>query len=393
MGLIGLRLARGAEVGGKAAPLATLLRAGFDVPDGFVVTAGERRSVPVAGLTEEVERSLRGLFGGGAIGPVAVRSSANVEDGEVSSAAGMHDTFLAVQGTDAVVAAIARCRGSLHGQAATAYHSRFRTEGATPRMAVLVQEFVDADVAGVMFAGERRQLEATWGLGPALVDGQATPDSWTVDQGRIVDHRLGSKEIRCDRSGNRVSSDQVVWRDVRAEARAIACLGDDQVLELDRVGVQVSDLLGHPSDIEWAIAGGRIRILQARPITAPLPGAVTTAAPDVATGTDRGAVVLTGVPGSAGVASGRVRVVSDPTDFVHFRRGDVLVCRHTDPAWTPLIMVAAAVVTEIGGVLSHAAIVARELGIPAVLGVRGAGALAAGAPVTVDGDRGTVTQR
>lgn len=391
MGLIGLREARGAEVGGKAAPLATLLRAGFDVPEGFVVTA-EQRGAPTVGLAEKVKHRLRVLFDGGEIGPVAVRSSAGHEDGQTSSAAGMHDTFLAVQGIDAVMAAIVRCFGSLDGRAATAYRSRFRADEAPPAMAVLVQEFVDAEVSGVLFAGERCQVEATWGLGPALVEGRTNPDSWTVDRGRIVGHRRGGKEIRCERSGGRGSGDRLVWRDVPTEDRAIACLSDEQVLALARVGAQVRDLLGHPCDIEWAMAGDRIRILQARPITAPLPDAQTAAESQGSSDTD-GAQVLTGVPGSSGVASGCLQVVTGPSDFAHFRRGDVLVCRHTDPAWTPLLMVATAVVTEAGGVLSHAAIVARELRIPAVLGVRGAMGLPPESSVTVDGDRGTVTRR
>lgn len=392
MGLIGLREARGAEVGGKAAPLATLLRAGFDVPEGFVVTAEEDRGAPAVGLAGKVEHCLRTLFDGGVIGPVAVRSSAGHEDGQTSSAAGMHETFLAVQGIDEVMAAIVRCRESLDGQAARAYLSRFHPDEPSSAMAVLVQEFVEADLSGVLFAGQRCQVEATWGLGPTLVEGRATPDSWTVDRGRITDHRRGSKEIRCDRSDGRVSDDRLVWRDLPVDDRAIACLNDEQVLALARVGQQVRDLLGHPCDIEWAMVDGRIRILQARPITAPLPDARSAAVSQGVSDTD-GALVLTGVPGSSGIASGRLQVVTGPSDFAHFRRGDVLVCRHTDPAWTPLLMVAAAVVTEVGGVLSHAAIVARELRIPAVLGVPGAMRLRSESSVTVDGDRGTVTRR
>lgn len=391
MGLIGLREARGAEVGGKAAPLATLLRAGFDVPEGFVVTAEEYRGGHKGGLAGKVGRCLERLFDGGEIGPVAVRSSAGHEDGYASSAAGIHHTFLAVQGIEEVVSSIVGCWDSLDGQAATAYRSRFHPNEAPPVMAVLVQEFVDSNVSGVMFAGELCQVEATWGLGPALVEGRATPDSWTVDRGRIVGHRRGGKQIRCDRSEERTPSDRLVWTDVPAEDRAIDCLSDEQVLALARIGAQVRDLAGHPCDIEWAMKGGRMRVLQARPITAALPDAQVPPPSSGPADLD-GAIVLTGAPGASGVAGGRVQVVSGSSDFAHFRRGDVLVCRHTDPAWTPLLMVAAAVVTEVGGVLSHAAIVARELGIPAVLGVPDALRLPPGSSVTVDGDRGTVTR-
>jgi len=142
------------------------------------------------------------------------------------------------------------------------------------------------------------------------------------------------------------------------------CLTDQDVLGLDRTGHQIQQLLGRPHDVEWAIADGHIWILQARPITTALP-----ARPMASPGPARAGTTFTGTPAGAGVAEGPVRVVHGPDDFDRVKPGDVLVCRTTDPAWTPVFSIAAAVVTENGGLLSHAAIIAREHGLPAVLAV------------------------
>ena len=145
-------------------------------------------------------------------------------------------------------------------------------------------------------------------------------------------------------------------------------------------------MLGGAQDIEWAIADGGIWILQARPVTAAPP------APSPFGASIGAADTLAGTPGSHGTATGRARIVRGPGDFTRVQPGDILVCPYTDPAWTPLLRIAAGVVTETGGVLSHAAIVARERRIPAVLGVRSATArLHDGTTITIDGTTGTVT--
>jgi pyruvate,water dikinase len=158
-----------------------------------------------------------------------------------------------------------------------------------------------------------------------------------------------------------------------------------RVLRLGRIGRRIEAMLGAPQDIEWAVAGRKVWILQTRPITTH-----PQEAPPVSS--EPGKVLLRGTPASPGIALGPVRVITGLDDVDQFRAGDVLVCRTTSPAWTPLLARATAVVTEIGGVLAHAAIVAREFGIPAVLAVPGAMAmLADGQQVVVDGSAGTVT--
>lgn len=389
------------EYGGKAAPLAALIRAGFAVPAGFVIPASTYRqaadTLGLDGLTDPAEarrrlltstlpaavrtvvrEGLGELFSGGVKGAVAVRSSAVGEDGAVASGAGQHESVLGVRGEQEVRRAVLRCWASLWSERAVAYRSRggggagvgAAAGDSTGGMAVLVQRFVAAEVSGVMFTGGDAEaptatpvptlIEAAPGAGEAVVSGRITPESWRVDVSGILEHRAGVEGERC--------------------------LTDAQVLHLHAFGQQVSTVLGGPRDIEWSIAAGEVWILQARPVTAPVQ--------DPGRGPAGVGLGLRGVPASGGRATGRARVVRAPGDFRSFRPGDVLVCRETDPAWTPLFTVAAAVVTETGGVLSHAAIVAREVGIPAVLAVPDAcGVLADGPEVTVDGDRGAVARR
>lgn len=385
--------------GGKAAPLARLIRAGLPVPPGFVVPIqvydeaitsyrGDAEGAgPIAkqphlssALLDEIAVQLHRITGPSA-GFVVVRSSATSEDAAGCTAAGQHDTVLAVRGTHDVAQAVRRCWASLWSARAVEYRRHGHLPAYPPTMAVLVQRMVDADLAGVMFTGATTRIEASWGLGDSVVSGTVTPDSWAVSEGTVLDRRIGDKATRVDRVGS-----QVGRREVAPEDRSRLCLSDEDLLALARVGRQIEELLGGPQDIEWAIAGGRTWVLQARPVTAGLP----------ATHATRGAVpvgegVLRGIPGSPGRATGRARLVRGPGDFTTVQPGDILVCRTTDPGWTPLLGVVAAVVTETGGVLSHAAIVARELGIPAVLAVGNVmSALPQDCAVDVHGDNGWV---
>ncbi|MEQ4305607.1 PEP/pyruvate-binding domain-containing protein [Plantactinospora sp. B6F1] len=423
--LIDLADAESATSGGKAAVLARLLGARLPVPPGFVVpTAAYEKAVagldladagtarrlierlPLApALVDSISGALDRLVGAPGEGYVAVRSSASGEDTAEATAAGQHDTVLGVRGSGPVAEAVRRCWASLWSERAVAYRSRRAAAVSTgaPTVAVLVQRLVDADVAGVMFTGTDIRIEASWGLGASVVGGLVTPDSWTVSGDTLAHRSLGGKDRRIDRVGSRV-----VTREVPSADRQRCCLTDEEVVRLAKLGRDTADLLGGAQDIEWAIADGRIWLLQARPVTAAPPSAAPpsaappsaarptaapwTAAPSSApSGRTAEGTALTGTPGSPGVAVGPARVVHGPGDFGRVRPGDVLVCRTTDPAWTPLFGVVAAVVTETGGLLSHAAIVAREQGLPAVLAVPGAmTALPDGAAVEVDGSGGRV---
>ncbi|AEE44556.1 PEP/pyruvate-binding domain-containing protein [Cellulomonas fimi] len=423
--IVPLREAVPATCGGKAGTLGALLRAGLPVPDGFVVPRSVHRAVPAAaagtaqdarpgrppvrpptaptGLADALARGLRTLGDP----PVAVRSSADDEDTAHASAAGQYDTVLAVEGAERLAQAVRACWASLHGPRAAAYRRGRAGHGAdAPGMAVLVQRHLDPQVAGVMLVPGDPDgptlIEATWGLGTSVVDGTVTPDTYRVAADGSVTCTVADKRTRTDRRDGRLVTSTVADVDRRRPA-----LDDPTATRLAALGRRVAAVLAGPQDVEWAVVDGEAWVLQARPVTADVPagrpGPVgapaasrapagppdATRLPDATAGPP---TRLVGTPGSAGRATGPARVVRGPADFARTRPGDVLVCPWTDPGWTPLLHVAAAVVTEAGGVLAHAAIVARERGIPAVLGVTDATtALLDGTTVTVDGTAGTVT--
>nr|WP_240679096.1 PEP/pyruvate-binding domain-containing protein [Streptomyces sp. SID4937] len=310
-------------------------------------------------------------------GPVAVRSPAIGED--TATATGQHDAFLGVSGPGEVAEAVRGCAASLWSERAVAY--RRRTLGRpssrswcsawwTPRWRGDVhRRRLRRTAGGVLGAWRERRRRGHAGL-------------LTVSGTTVTRRTLGSKRTRIhrDRTG-------VVTREVAHADRERLCPTDDEVARLTMLGRSVAGLLGGERDIEWAIVGSRIWLLQARPVTGALPAEA--AVPAAGGPGESGA--LTGSPGSAGSATGPARVVRGPGDFGRERPADVLVCRTTEPAWTPLFGIVAAVVTETGGLLSHAAIVARELGLPTVLAVADATeVLPDGAPVEVDGDTGRV---
>lgn len=266
-----------AAVGGKAANLGELIRAGFDVPPGFCITteayrrvvrgtaveagtiadaAAARTAVLGAAFPEAVADAVREAYGrleSGADGPVAVRSSATAEDLPGASFAGQQDTYLDVAGIDDVLDAVHRCWASLWTDRAVAYRAAQGIDGAGVALAVVVQRMVDAQSAGVLFTadpvtGRRRQcvIDAARGLGEAVVSGSVDPDHFTVDTAsrRILDRRRGG------------------------QSGAEASVTDDEVQALAALGDRVEAVFGSPQDIEWAIdADGHLWLTQSRPIT------------------------------------------------------------------------------------------------------------------------------
>lgn len=397
--------------GGKAGTLGALLRAGLPVPDGFVVPfdahlaavrdldlaritgepdgpAAARQAIMARPLHATVIDALGRALDDLGDPPVAVRSSAAGEDTSHASAAGQHESFLAVHGVHEVADAVRACWASLSSPRAVAYRAASRRDdrpSAEPVMAVIVQRHLDAESSGVMFtpAGQDdpTEIEASWGLGPSVVGGTVTPDAYHVAEDGTVTRAIADKRTRLDRRGTRL-----VVSDVPAHARRRPAIDDETAARIAELGREIADVLGGPQDIEWAIADGRTWVLQARPITAAPPRR-----PSPYGATDVPAAALTGAPGSHGTVTGPARIVRGPGDFARVRPGDILVCPFTDPAWTPLLRIAAGVVTETGGVLSHAAIVAREQRIPAVLGIANVtGRLHDDTLITIDGTTGTV---
>jgi pyruvate,water dikinase len=376
--------------GAKARRLGVLGRAGFDVPPGFVVPADVSVNDPV--VAEQVAQALDRLT----LRAVAVRSSAGSEDGGTASFAGQFESVLGVVGAESVVAAVERCAASGRSRRARSYAAQVGVP-TEDRVPVIVQQLIDADASGVAFTrdpvagGTSLVVNASWGLGPSVVDGVVTPDAMTMRADGRVECILGSKASRLDLVEGRLQRSDVPPGD-----RERACLSRSMLRRLARDARRAERVVGGPLDLEWAVQGDQLWILQARPITRTGSPATTpmTMRPGEGTSSPAGdALLVTGTPSSPGRATGPARLVHDVDDFAGVQRGDVLVCRTTDPAWTPLFAVVAAVVTETGGQLSHAAIVAREMGIPAVVGAAGALArVPSGRPVVVDGSRGTVSQ-
>ncbi|QFY11422.1 phosphoenolpyruvate synthase [Nonomuraea phyllanthi] len=287
-----------AEVGGKAANLGELTRAGLPVPPGWVLTTEAYRQVAQGldpsgdGLAERARRHLLeapvpaavheaivksytelGAELGGDV-PVAVRSSATAEDLPYASFAGQQDTYLNVIGSEAVVDAVRRCWASLWTDRAVAYREANGIDHAAVRLAVVVQVMVDARVAGVMFTanpvtGRRREavIDASPGLGEAVVSGAVNPDRFVVDGGRILERHAGDKRLSI-RSVPGGGTERV---ETPYEG---LCLTDDQVRALAELGARVEDHYGAPQDTEWALdEHGELWLTQARPITTlyPLP--------------------------------------------------------------------------------------------------------------------------
>jgi pyruvate,water dikinase len=271
-----LRRADEPQFGGKSAGLGELLAAGVRVPGGFALACaaypGREQPMPVA-VRDEIAARYAELGDGGETA-VAVRSSAVGEDSAEATFAGQQETVLWVRGAGAVCDAVVRCWTSLYSPAAVAYRARLADHATEPAMGVAVQAMVDADVAGVLFtcnpvSGDRSMvaINASWGLGVAVVGGEVTPDDYLVSKvtGEVVRARIGSKQIEyvADPCGH-----GTVRREVAADRRGTGCLDAGAIEELVGVARTIERHHGTPQDIEWALAGGELFVLQSRPVTA-----------------------------------------------------------------------------------------------------------------------------
>ncbi|MGA2453121.1 MAG: phosphoenolpyruvate synthase [Solirubrobacteraceae bacterium] len=347
--------------------------------------------------------------GGDPILPVAVRSSATAEDTAATSFAGMNETFLNIRGADAVIDAVRRCWRSLFGSRTIYYRGVNGFEQAAMDIAVVVQRQVQSTRAGVMFTvnpatGQRDELviEGSFGLGEAVVSGSVSPDRYVVEKAtlairrREVHHKDLVIEYDPDGSGTR-------QRALSEEEALRPVLSDEEVFAVAELGRRIEQHYDFPQDTEWAFdPDGALWMLQSRPITtlhedtgaAAATAAATTdgaAAAGAGEAAEAQAVLLRGLGGAPGSASGAARVLKTLADAASLNDGDVLVTHMTSPDWLPLMRRAAAIVTDSGGMTCHAAIVSRELGIPCVVGTGEATRkLRDGEIVTVDATRGVV---
>jgi len=416
-------------VGGKGANLGEMTNAGIPVPPGFIVTASayfdfieksdlhdkissllapvdvhdsrqlQKTALQVQELikeasmpqytAEEIERAYVEM----GEDYVAVRSSATAEDLPEASFAGQQATFLNIKGRKEVVEAVQNCWASLFEARAIFYREEQGFDHFKVGIAVPVQKMVQSDSSGVMFTVEPTKndkekivIEAVLGLGEMIVSGDVTPDHYVVgkDGMKITDREIKRQEWKLIKqigsSGNEDNVKIVLTQEEQEKQK----ISDSDITELAKIGKKLEDHYQFPQDIEWAKEDGNIYIVQTRPITTITETAEAARIIDAP-------VLLSGSPASPGIASGKIKIVPDPSQIDKVLEGDILVAEMTTPDFVPAMKRAAAILTDRGGRTAHAAIVSRELGIPCVVGSEKATTtLEDGQIITVDGSAGNV---
>ncbi|MBV2191195.1 MULTISPECIES: phosphoenolpyruvate synthase [Providencia] len=383
-----------------------------DVNQLAVAGAQIRQWVIDTPLTKELEQDIRDAFAqlseGEAEASFAVRSSATAEDMPDASFAGQQETFLNVQGIDAVLVAIKHVFASLFNDRAISYrvHQGYDHRGVA--LSAGIQRMVRSDLAssGVMFTIDTESgfdqvvfITSAYGLGEMVVQGAVNPDEFYVHKPTLTNNRpaivrrtLGSKKLQMVYANSKEHGKQVQIEDVPEALRNRFSLTDLEVEELARQAIQIEKHYGRPMDIEWAKDGhnGRLYIVQARPETVRSNQQVM----ERYQLKQQGQVLVEGRAIGHRIGSGVVKVIHNLSEMDRIQAGDVLVTDMTDPDWEPIMKKAAAIVTNRGGRTCHAAIIARELGIPAVVGCGDAtDRLHEGQEVTVscsEGDTGFV---
>jgi pyruvate,water dikinase len=374
-----------------------------------------REEVAEAPFPKALEQAIRTAYDAlvaesGAEISVAVRSSATAEDLPDASFAGQQETFLNVQGIDNVLHAIKEVFASLFNDRAISYRVHHGFAHAQVALSAGVQRMVRSDkgASGVMFTMDTESgfrdavfVTASWGLGEAVVQGAVNPDEFYVykpslraNKPAILKRGLGAKAKKMIYTADRTLGRTVEFTDVSAAERGRFCISDADVEALARQALIIEDHYGRPMDIEWGKDGvdGKLYILQARPETVQSRANATILRRYKLK--DRGKVLATGRAIGQKIGAGTVRNLKSLDEMHRVEKGDVLVTDMTDPDWEPVMKRAAAIVTNRGGRTCHAAIIARELGIPAVVGTGdGTQILKEGQAVTVscaEGDTGQI---
>ena len=416
------------QVGGKNSSLgemvSNLARLGVRVPDGFATTADAYREfLGATGLAERIDEMLTGLdtddtmaltetgrkirdmvvaqpfpaqleadirtayeelaAGSGEEASFAVRSSATAEDLPDASFAGQQETFLNVRGIDSVLTAIREVFASLYNDRAIAYRVHHDFDHASVALSAGVQKMVRSDIgaSGVMFTVDTESgfdqavfITSAYGLGEGVVQGAVNPDEFYVykpalraGKAAILKRAVGAKATKMVYTQDTQVGRTTEFVDVDPTEQAKLSLTDQQVLDLARQALIIEEHYGRPMDIEWGLDGadGQIYVLQARPETVQSRAGSTVEKYHLA---GRGTVRAEGRAIGAKIGAGPVRVLTSLDQMHDFQPGSVLVADMTDPDWEPIMKRASAIVTNRGGRTCHAAIIARELGIPAVVG-------------------------
>jgi len=423
-----LRMSDVARVGGKNASLGEMIsqlsKKGIRVPNGFATTAeAYREFLAQRGLDKRIEGRLkkldpedvdalarcgseirgwieatpllkqleseialayRELTGGDDGVSVAVRSSATAEDLPDASFAGQQETFLNIRRLDNVKMALKHVFASLYNDRAISYRVHKGFDHSAVALSAGVQRMARSDLgaSGVMFTLDTESgfrdvvfITASWGLGEMVVQGAVNPDEFYVHKpmlraGKfpVIRRGLGSKLQKMLFSSNGAAEQSVETVDVSEADRGRFCLSDADVVELARFAVQIEEHYQRPMDIEWAKDGsdGKLYILQARPET--VKSRKTAEAQERYRLKQKSEVLVSGRAIGHKIGAGTARVVKDASEMGRIKPGEIIVTDMTDPNWEPVMKRAAAIVTNRGGRTCHAAIIARELGVPAVVG-------------------------
>ncbi len=418
--------------GGKGANLGELLRNEIPVPNGFVVDSRTflefmeatglwyqvndmlrgldventdelnevsrkiREMIETSEIPENIEKEIRAAYRKlceeeGEEVFVAVRSSATAEDLPEASFAGQQETYLNVRGEDDVVEKVRKCWSSLYTPRAIYYRIQQGFKHEEVSIAVVVQKMVNSEKSGVMFTshpvtGEKLCIiEAAFGLGEAIVSGAVSPDTYVYDRigKRLVEINVAEKKIMITKN----ERGETVTVELPPEKARERVLSDEEIEELVKFAELIESHYGHPQDVEWGIEKGKVYILQSRAITT-----IKGKKGEEATTVKRELkVLLKGLGASPGIGVGKVKVITSEKEINKVEEGDILVTTMTTPDMVPAMKRASAIVTDEGGMTCHAAIVSRELGVPAVVGTKEATkVLKDGMVVTVDGEKGVV---
>lgn len=419
--------------GGKGANLGEMTQIGIPVPPGFVVSVQAYfDALDAAGIKEKVREILKatnvdnieeletnagkikkliknspvpqdiaqaimraylkmGQFGGLKVPYVAVRSSATAEDLPDASFAGQQETFLNIKGEVNVVNRVRDCWASLFTPRAIFYREKNNFDHFQAGVAVPVQEMIQSEVSGVMFTinpvtNDKNiiVIEAVWGLGETIVQGQITPDSYLVDKksGKIIKRIIEKQNWQLIKIGQKT-----IRAVVSKKLQGIQKLNSLQIIELAKVGEKLQKHYYYPQDIEWALEKNKLYIVQTRPVTTIKEKGTKVKKENK----DMGNLILEGEAASPGIASGIVRIIMSDKDVSKVKKGEILVTTMTSPDFVPAMQKVEGIITDKGGQTSHAAIVSRELSTPCIVGARDATKrLKNGQLVTLDGAAGKV---
>ena len=429
--------------GGKAANLSEIYNNGFPVPLGFVITSNAFSFfITQSGLKDRIDsiietidmenteelakrsREIRGLIEGQVLPNelkdeileayhilssekinsmgvsqnalnilknaeeplfVAVRSSATSEDLASASYAGQQESFLNIKGESILIEAIKRCISSLY--TARAIYYRDKNKATNPLMAVIVMKMIDSDKSGVIFSRSPIgtpsliAIESAYGLGEGVVLGKIKPDHYLVNRSLEIESiTVSDKQIAIVRKGSGLN--EVVR--LTPERSKMQVLSNGQIVEAANFALRLEQYFKSPQNIEFAVEGNKFYIVQTRPVT-------TLNDVKQKTGALTGKILLEGIASSPGVGVGVVKLVRSYGDLIKVKKGDIIVSEITSPEMVVSMMKCTGIVTDEGGMTSHAAIVAREMGIPCVAGtIKATQSLRDGMKITVDGTNGKV---